>query len=79
MRDEGEEEMRAVNAKVQCWRLAGACVALVLTAVTVMSCGRPRPAAQTVALVYCGTELWIGNDQNPNLAPDDPSRLSGTL
>lgn len=40
------------------------------------SCGR---SSDTVALVYCGMEHWIGNDQNPQLAPGDPSRMAGAL
>jgi hypothetical protein len=40
---------------------------------------KPAPTTTTVALVYCGWEIWIGNDQNPKLAADDPSRSPGAL
>jgi len=58
--------------------------------VTVMSiaaaaCGRSGsgagsdPGTYTFALVYCGAEAWIGNDENPKIAADDPSRFTGTM
>lgn len=39
--------------------------------------GRPAPAPVTIALVYCGWEIWIGNDDK--LPPEDPSRYPGAL
>jgi hypothetical protein len=54
-------------------------------ALVALACGRSpegkpaAPRAYTVALVYCGWESWIGNDENPRLAADDPSRWPGAL
>jgi len=58
-----------------------------VAAVAAIACGRspdaaPAPGAPrpyTVALVYCGWEAWIGNDENPKLAADDPTRWPGAL
>lgn len=41
----------------------------------------PAPAAEPYALavVYEGWELWIGNDKDTGLPPDDPTRTPGML
>ena len=39
----------------------------------------PAASPYTVAIMYQGRELWIGNDEIPDLERDDPSRTRGVL
>lgn len=41
--------------------------------------GPPAAEPYALAVVYEGLEIWIGNDQNPELPEDDPTRRVGVL
>jgi hypothetical protein len=75
------------------WRLRArralaAIVAVVaLGALGAAGCGRSADGkgaaagggVTTLALLYCGWEVWIGTDQNPRVAADEPTRAPGAL
>jgi hypothetical protein len=59
-----------------------------LALLLIVACGRApaekadktaKPAPYTVAIVFCGWEIWIGNDQIRAIPADDPSRHPGAL
>jgi len=67
----------AAIAGVACSRSPDPTATATVTAPAAATASGPQP--YTVALVYCGWEAWIGNDQNPRLAADDPTRWPGAL
>lgn len=75
---DGKQRTSVSRRDVRGWRQLATAA---LIAVVALGCGRQaRPSEPySVALVYCGWEMWIGNDQNPDLQASDPSRWPGAL